>query len=57
MKSSRKPPLAAAAALAVAVSSTLLLGAGPVTATPVTAVGGVHSITASAGSDGRISLI
>jgi len=57
VRSSRKPPLAAAAALAVAVSSTLLLGAGPVTATPVTAVGGVNSITASAGSDGRISLI
>lgn len=57
MKRSSKAPLAAGAALAVAVSGTLMLGAGPVTATPLPSVGGVNSITAAAGSDGRVSLI
>lgn len=57
MRRSRKAPLAASAALAVAVSGTLMLGAGPVTAKTVATVGGASSITAAAGSDGRVSLI
>ncbi|HEY8788309.1 MAG TPA: M4 family metallopeptidase [Actinopolymorphaceae bacterium] len=57
MRSSRKAPLAAAAALAVAVSGMLMLGAGPVTSKTVAPVGGANSITATAGSDGRVSLI
>jgi bacillolysin len=57
VRSSRKAPLAAAAALAVAVSGTLMLGAGPVTAKTVPTVGGANSISASSGSDGRVNLI
>lgn len=57
MRSSRKAPLAAAAALAVAVSGTLMLGAGPVAAKTVATVGGANAITATSGSDGRVNLI
>jgi bacillolysin len=58
VRRSSRASLAGAAALAVAVSGTLMLGAGPVTAkTTVTAVGGANSIKATSGSDGRVSLI
>jgi hypothetical protein len=57
VRRSSKAPLAATAALVVAVAGTLMLGAGPVTAKTVATVGGANSITATAGSDGRVSLI
>ncbi len=57
MRRSSRASLAAAAALAVAVSGSLMLGAGPVTAKTVATVGGANSIIATAGSDGRVSLI
>jgi len=57
VRRSTKTPLAAAAALAVAVSGTLMLGAGPVTAKTTTTVRGGNPVTSVAGNDRRVSLI